>query len=221
MDISDFADVADSDDQLEELVHDLHDAAADILVDVDLPRTQVSELQGTGGEAKHVRIERPSLGPIVRDVEWLDDIDEAIDFADHLSEEYDYSIDQHYLTNLFKDSFGRAGQHLDSYQEGDFFDLPMLKNRPVCTADGPAGDGLAGDLKTIIESAKSVDLGAFAAEVYGYGTGLDDLIQHQEVGLRRTFFDDYAHELDLQRIRPADAATDYVDSGDIPGMRET
>jgi len=104
---------------------------------------------------------------------------------------------------------------------GDFFDLPMLKKRPVYAADGPAGDGLAGDLKTIIESAESVDLGDFAAEAYGYGTGLDDLIQHQEVGLRRTFFDDYAHELDLQRIRPADADTDYVDSGDIPGIMET
>ena len=40
-------------------------------------------------------------------------------------------------------------------------------------------------------------------------------------GLRRTFFDDYAHELDLQRIRPTDADTDYVDSGDIPGIMET
>jgi len=117
MDISDFADVADSDDQLEELVHDLLNAAAEILVDVDLPRAQVSELQGTGGEAKHVRIERPSLGPVVGDIDWLDDVDEAIAFAEHLETRYDYAIDQHYLSNLFKDAFGRAGQHLDTYPE--------------------------------------------------------------------------------------------------------
>lgn len=104
---------------------------------------------------------------------------------------------------------------------GDFFDLPMLKKRPVYAADGPAGDGLAGDIQTVIGSAKSVDLGDFAAETYGYGTRLDDLIQHQGVGLRRTMFDDYAHELDLESIRPSDADTDYVDSGDIPGIMET
>jgi len=39
---------ADSNDQLKKLVHDLLDAAADIPVDVDLLRTQVFELQGTG-----------------------------------------------------------------------------------------------------------------------------------------------------------------------------
>lgn len=117
MDISDFAEVVDSDDQFEELVHDLLETAADILDDVDLPQTQVAELQGKGGKARHVRIERPSIGPVVRDVEWLDDIDAAIAFADHLDAEYDYSIDQHYLTNLFTDAFGRGGQGLDSFED--------------------------------------------------------------------------------------------------------
>jgi len=104
---------------------------------------------------------------------------------------------------------------------GDFFDLPMLKKRPVYAADGPAGDGLAGDLQTVIGSAESIDLGDFAADVYGYGTGLDDLIQHQQVGLRRTYFDDYDHQLELETIRPTDADTEYVDSGDVPGIMET
>lgn len=104
---------------------------------------------------------------------------------------------------------------------GDFFDLPMLKKRPVYAASGPRGDGLAGDLKAVIESADSVDLSDFAAEAYGYGTRLDDLIGYEGLDIRQTLFDDYDHQLDLETIRPSDAETPYVDSGDIPGIMET
>lgn len=104
---------------------------------------------------------------------------------------------------------------------GDFFDLPLLKNRPIYAADGPDGDGLAGDIQTVIGGAESVDLADSAAEEYGYGTRLDDLIQYQDLELRRTYFDDYAHQLELNNIRPTDAATDYVDSADVPGIMET
>lgn len=104
---------------------------------------------------------------------------------------------------------------------GGFFDIPMLKKRPHYAKSGPEGDGLSGDISSIIQSAKSIDLGDYAAEAYGYGTTLDDLITHQNHDLRRTYFDDYDHGLDLDEIRPSDAEKDYVESSDIPGILET
>lgn len=104
---------------------------------------------------------------------------------------------------------------------GDFFDLPVLKARPTLIANNPSGDGLHGDLSAALSNAESVDLGDYAAETYGYGTRLNGLIDHEGLDLRNTFFEDYDHGLDLSSVRPSDADTEYVDSGDVPKTLET
>ena len=104
---------------------------------------------------------------------------------------------------------------------GDFFDIPILKARPEIIAPTP-GNGITGDLNAAFSNATSVDLGDYAAEKYGYGTRLDDLLNHEDgVSPRQTLFDDYEHDLSLDEIRPSDASTEYVDSGDVPGILET
>lgn len=104
---------------------------------------------------------------------------------------------------------------------GDFFDLPMLKKRPTYAANDPAGDGVSGDIQAAHNNAESVDLGDPAAETYGYGTGLDDLIEYEGLERRKTYFDDYDHQLDLDAVRPSDADTEFVDSGDVFKILET
>jgi hypothetical protein len=117
MDISDLSGAADSDDQLEEFLHELLEAASERLDGIELPRTQVSQLQGKGGHAEHVQVERPSLQMAVGDIQWLEDVDEAIAFVDHVEDEYNESLDEHYLSKMFVDAFGRDGQDLDSFEE--------------------------------------------------------------------------------------------------------
>jgi hypothetical protein len=104
---------------------------------------------------------------------------------------------------------------------GEFFDLPLLKQRPIESVDHDKGTELADNMTATLDAAESVDLSDPAADAYGYGTRLDDLIQHRGLPLRKTHFTDYDHGMDLDAIRPSDASTSYVDSDDVPGIMET
>jgi len=105
---------------------------------------------------------------------------------------------------------------------GNFFDLPMLKQRPAYANESPVGDGGAEDMRAVLSNAESIDIGDDAAEAYGYGTGLDDLIEAEDgVTLRKTAFSDYDHGLDLDRVRPSNPDSGNLDSDDIPGVMET
>lgn len=117
MDLSDLSGAADSDNKLEDLLHELLEAASEQLADGDLPHTLVSQLQGKGGHAKHIRLERPSLGKAAGDISWLDNVEEAVAFVDHVEDEYDKSLDNFYLCKLFVDAFGNEGQYLDSFED--------------------------------------------------------------------------------------------------------
>jgi len=104
---------------------------------------------------------------------------------------------------------------------GDFFDIPMLKQRPNLAVDRSDSDALTTDITSVIERADSVDLSDPAAEAYEYGVTLEDLIRKEDLEIRHTKFNEYDHDLDLDSIRPRDAEAAYLDSSDIPGIMET
>lgn len=117
MDISDFAGVGDDDQQLKELLEELLEVAAGKLAEANPPKKRVSQLQGRNGYAEYKQIERTDFGRAIAAIDWLEDCDEAIRFAEHLTEEYDEEINEHYLYKLLLDAFGKEGMELGSYHE--------------------------------------------------------------------------------------------------------
>lgn len=117
MDLSDFSGVGDSDDRLQNLLHEFLDSAADELDRKDIPEKQVSQLQARDGYAEHKEIKRPDLSTLIAGIDWLKDCDEAIRFSDHLTSEYNEDIDEHYISNLLVDAYGVEGENLDSYDD--------------------------------------------------------------------------------------------------------
>ena len=104
---------------------------------------------------------------------------------------------------------------------GEFFDLPILKQRPVLVNDTAAGHAVSNSFEIMTDTAESVDLSDPAAETYGFGTSLEDIIKEQnELGVRKTHFTDYDHELDLDAVRPYDSETEHMASADVFSILE-
>ena len=115
MDISDFSDVANSDDQLENHLREFLDRASDRLDGRDIPSTTVSQLQAKDGYAEHKEIKRPDLGNLIAEIDWLEDCNEAIQLSNFLEKEHRMEIDAHYISKLLVDAFGNNGADLNSY----------------------------------------------------------------------------------------------------------
>jgi hypothetical protein len=105
---------------------------------------------------------------------------------------------------------------------GEFFDFPILLGRNL-RAPKALGESATNDHDAIndaISNATSTDLADPAAEAYGYGTTLEDLIEAHNLTHESVQWDKFDHGLDADVVRPS-GVTGPVTNEDIHTILET
>lgn len=215
MDISDFSGVGDDDQQLEELLEELLEVAAGKLAETNPPKKRVSQLQGRDGYAEYEQIERTDLGSAIAAIDWLEDYDEAIRFAEHLNEKYDEEINEHYLYKLLLDAFGKEGGQLGTYQE----DVDQIASNVIADIHGQGKAELRAPIEGLNIENDAVNV-SDTIEIRncqeGEVIGEDEIPVSTEsiVGTNRIFDDSYLRvefgEDDLLAKRPIQAIDLYT-----------
>lgn len=145
----------------------------------------------------------PPAGEPVEDVRWRDGIDAESEAAHAIA-----------VADLI--------EAVDPAQvvtyNGDRFDMPILRGRARVASERLGEQTAATRMAGALDGRDHLDLKHAAWDRYGRYSSLEDVLEANDLPVRRTLLTDYDHGHDLAYRSPADPA--YIQSSDIPAIGE-